>query len=355
MRRAPAGTSHPRRAGRLLAVLALPLLMTTGCVKSGISVKATEVHNLFYVILWLAVPVFVFVEGMLLVSLLRFRDRGDGVVPRQDAGSRATLGAFFAGPLAIVVVLLVFGETAVNRVDRADPNPTEQIVVTGFQWAWSAHYLNEDLRLTGRTLKEPLTMALPVGRTSRIELRATDVMHEFYVPELLYMKNAVPGHPNTFTVTPTRTGTYKGQCAQFCGLWHSKMALVLKVLSPADFAAWIQQGKDAAAEAAQCHPAQQALQAGKLALVADQISWNTTCLGAAGNQPIQVSIDNRDRNVAHNFAVYTAPDLKRRLFLSPDVDGPGSLTFTLPALPPGRYYFQCDIHGPAMGGTLVIG
>ena len=173
-------------------------------MKQGITDKAIEVNNLFYVILWLALPVFVFVEGMLLLSILRFRKRrGDDTLPPQTPGGRGALTAFFAGPLAIVIVLLLFGETAVSRVDRDDSHPAEQLVLTGFQWEWSARYVNEHVIVTGKTNKTPLTMELPVDVTTHVELRSTDVMHEFYVPDLLFMKNAIPGHPNTFTITPT--------------------------------------------------------------------------------------------------------------------------------------------------------
>ena len=78
---------------------------------------------------------------------------------------------------------------------------------------------------------KPLTMAVPLGRSVQVTLESTDVMHGFFVPDMLFMRNAVPGHPNTFSFTPTRRGTYPGQCTQFCGLWHSKMRLVLEVLT----------------------------------------------------------------------------------------------------------------------------
>lgn len=345
----------PSGLAKLLACLAVPLV-SSACVRGGISAKGVEVHRLFYLILWLALAVFVFVEGMLLVAVVRFRRRrGDGSEPRQDAGGRRTLAVFFGAPLAIILVLLALGESALARVDRNDPKPAERLIVTGFQWAWTARYVNEGITVTGKTLKQTLSMQLPVNRAARIELRATDVMHEFFVPDLLFMKNAVPGHPNVFTVTPTRTGTYHGQCAQFCGLWHSKMALELKVVPQADFASWVAKQKEAAANAGSCAPPAPGQPARPVSLVASQISWDKACVAVSPGGPFQVTIDNKDRGIAHNFAVYQNATLAHRLFLSRDVTGPGTLMFTVPALPPGKYYFQCDIHGPAMAGTLVVG
>jgi heme/copper-type cytochrome/quinol oxidase subunit 2 len=339
-----------RRAALLCALLAVPLL-ASGCVKQGISAKSVEVHRLFYIILWLALPVFVFVEGMLLVSIVRFRmRRGDGESPPQTPGNRRALTVFFAAPLAIILVLLVVGEVAVARVSRNAPHPGEQVVLTGFQWEWSAHYVNEGFTVTGKTLTQAMTMELPVNTPARFELRATDVIHEFYVPDLLFMKNAVPGHPNVFTITPTKVGTYHGQCAQFCGLWHAKMTLVLKVVPQAQFQSWVEQQKQAASKANTCTPS-----GSSVSLVASQISWDKTCLGVSAGKPFQITIDNKDNGIAHNFAIYDGPKLGHRFFLSQDVDGPATKTFTGPALHPGTYYFQCDIHGPAMAGTLIVG
>jgi cytochrome c oxidase subunit II len=339
-----------RRTAAVVASVAVPLL-TSGCVKEGISGKSTDVHRLFFVILWLALPVFLFVEGMLLVAVVRFRKRaGDESAPPQIPGNRRALTAFFAGPLAIVVLLLAFGEVAVARVDRSDPSPAERLVVTGFQWEWSARYLNEEFTVTGRTLKQPMTMELPVDASTEIELRSTDVIHEFYVPDLLFMKNAVPGHPNVFTIRPTKLGTYRGQCAQYCGLWHSKMTLILKVVPQADFSRWVTQQKTAASGAGSCSP-----RGSKISLVAKTISWDKTCLAVAVGLPFQITIDNQDKGIDHDFAIYDTPKLKHRLYLSSKVTGPGTKTFTGPALPAGKYYFQCDVHGPAMSGTFVVG
>jgi cytochrome c oxidase subunit 2 len=338
-----------RRAASLAACLAVALL-ASGCVRQGISPKAAGVHRLFYIILWLALPVFVFVEGMLLVSIVRFRKRhGDESPPPQTSGSRVALTAFFAGPLAVIIALLVFGESAVARVNRDDPHPTEQLVVTGFQWEWSAHYINEGVTVTGKTLKQAMTMELPVNAPARIDLRSSDVIHEFYVPDLLFMKNAVPGHPNVFTLTPTKVGTYHGQCAQFCGLWHSKMELVLKIVPQAEFQSWVAQQKQAASNTGSCTPT-----GSTATLVANQISWDKSCIAVVAGKPFQITINNQDKRIAHNFAVYDKATLAHQLYLSPDVTGPDTKTFAGPALSAGTYYFQCDIHGPAMAGTLIV-
>lgn len=346
-----------RRGAVRLALLVAVLLVTSGCgvLKPGLSAKAQDVHGLFYIILWLALPVFLFVEGMLIISVIRYRARkGDESEPAQVHGNNTAYAAFFAVPLAIIVGLLSVGEVTVSKVDHIAPHPAEHLVVTGSQWQWSARYVKEGVAVSGKTASDsspgkPLTMALPAGRTSQVTLESQDVIHGFYVPGMLYMKNAVPGHPNVFSVTPTKPGIYKGQCTQFCGLWHSKMTLVLQVLTPAKFQAWLQRQQQAQAKGGKC-----AATGSSITLTAQHITWDKGCIAAVAGKPIQVTINNKDAGIAHNFAIWVNSSLKKRLYQTPNISGPATKTFTVPALPAGKYYFQCDIHGPAMSGTLII-
>src|SRR5438046_458034 len=78
-----------------------------------------------------------------------------------------------------------------------------------------------------------------VDEPVHVHLVSNDVMHEFFVPAFFFMRNAIPGFPNDFTWTPTRLGTFNGQCAEFCGLGHARMTFVLKVVTEPDFLAWV--------------------------------------------------------------------------------------------------------------------
>jgi cytochrome c oxidase subunit II len=353
----PGDQGRALRLVRLALLLALPLV-TTGCglVQTGLDAKAQEVHRLWFIILWLALPVFLFVWGILAIVIIRYRRRrGDESEPVQNAGKNGALVTFFAVPLGIIVLLLSFGEVTVNRVDAIAPHPAERLVVTGSQWQWSARYAREGISVSGKTATEttngkPLVMAVPLGRSVQVTLESTDVMHGFFVPGMLFMRNAIPGHPNVFTFTPTRAGTYHGQCTQFCGLWHSKMTLVLEVLPQARFQAWVNQQKKAQSKAGSCTPA-----GSSITLTAQHIMWDKTCIAAVAGQPIKVTIINKDGGIAHNFAIWVDSSLKKRLFQTGNLDGPATKSYTVPALPAGKYYFQCDVHGPSMSGTLIIG
>jgi cytochrome c oxidase subunit 2 len=329
-----------------LAALAAGLL--AGCAKQGATVQGQQIHDLYVLIIILALPVFAGVEGALLWCVLRYRRRrGDGRPAAQGAGGPRTLGVFFAIPTVLVACLFLFGERTLAEVQRPEPNPAVELRVDSFQWQWTFYYLNEGFFVTGRTLTKEPVVELPVGAPVHVRLESRDVVHEFFVPDFLFMRNALPGRPNEFSFTPTRIGTFRGQCAEFCGLHHDQMRFVLKVVSQADYVAWVDQARKAA-QNVDCNPS------GPLKLVSKDNSWNTGCLAVAAGSPFSVSVSNLDPSIEHNFAVYPKAGAKQPLFQGPRFAGVAERTFELRPLPKGRYYFQCDVHGPAMSGALVV-
>jgi cytochrome c oxidase subunit 2 len=335
-----------RRRGAIAALPAVALLLA-GCAQQGVSTQGQDIHDLYVRIAILATPVFVGVEAFLLWCVFRYRKRDDRPAP-QDAGSGRTLAVFFAIPTVIIAVLFPFGEQTLSYVQHREKDPGVVINVDAFQWEWTFAYVNEGLVESGKTLVKPAVMEVPVNQTIHIHLQSRDVVHEFYVPALLFMRNAIPGYPNDFDFTPTKLGTYPGQCAEFCGLWHSKMTFVLKVVSPPDFAAWVQSEKAAALNVS-CPPGPPAVQ-----LVAENTSWNATCIAVPSNTPWSATVVNKDAGIDHTFAVFDSSKLKVKYFESPAVTGPSTATFQPAPLRPGRYYFECTVHGPSMSGTLIV-
>jgi len=336
-----------RRSRIGLVVLAGAAL--AGCAKQGATVQGQEIHDLYVLIILLALPVFIGVEGVLLWCIVRYRQRrtSDGQPVSQRAGGPRSLAVFFAIPTVIVTFFFLYGERTLADVQRPEPNPAVELRIDGFQWQWTVYYLNEGFFVTGKTLTKEPVFELPVGAPVHVRLEARDVVHEFYVPDFLFMRNALPGRPNEFSFTPTRIGTFRGQCAEFCGLHHDQMRFTLKVVSQADYAAWVDQTRKAA-QHVDCDPS------GPLRLVSKDNSWNTGCLAVATGSPFSVSVSNLDPGIEHNFAVYPKAGAKRPLFQGPRFAGVAEKTFELRPLPKGRYYFQCDVHGPAMSGALVV-
>jgi cytochrome c oxidase subunit II len=141
----------------------------------------------------------------------------------------------WTGLIAAGLVLLTTVSFLVDRsLAEVGPDPLK-IRVTANQWWWQVEY-------QGDAPSENLTTAnelhLPLGRPAVIELRANDVIHSFWVPNLSGKTDLIPGRVNYMAVTPKRLGAFRGQCAEFCGLEHARMAFDVFVDRPAEFEAW---------------------------------------------------------------------------------------------------------------------
>lgn len=335
--------SH-RNLLRLGIVWAAALL--SGCAQSGISPHSEEVHTLYLIIMALAAPVVIGVYAALLWCVFKYRKRDD-VAARQSVGGTRSLAVFFVIPSLIVAALFPFGELTLMHIEE-QTTPQVQINVEGFQWEWTFLYKTEGIFVSGKTLVRPAVMVLPVDEPVQITLTSRDVIHSFFIPALLFKRDAIPGRTSTFTFTPTVLGTFQSQCAEFCGLWHSKMTFVVKVVSAPDYQAWIDQQRKAASGIT-CDP-----NGTNLSLVAHDISWNSFCLAVPANTPFTLNIMNQDVGIEHNFSIYDSFFQKTQFYTSPKITGVTSETLNATGLPPGHYYFQCDVHGPAMSGAFIV-
>jgi cytochrome c oxidase subunit 2 len=330
---------------RRLSLVIVPVALSS-CAKQGISPQGQDVHRLYEIIAILAAPVFVAVEALLIWCIIRYRKRDDSPAPQTVGGARS-LGIFFVIPAVIVATLFPFGESTLMSIEQRE-TPQVQIKVEGFQWEWTFLYANEGIFVSGKTLVRPAVMVLPVDEPVQITLTSRDVIHSFFVPDLLFKRDAIPGRTSTFEFTPTELGTFPAQCAEYCGLYHSKMTFEVRVVTPPDYQAWIQQQRKAA-RSITCNP-----NGTTLDLTAHNISWNTLCLAVPANTPFTVQIHNEDSGIQHNFSIYDSFFQKKNYFRTPKLTGPAEQSFNASGLPPGTYYFQCDVHGPAMSGTFVV-
>ncbi len=121
------------------------------------------------------------------------------------------------------------------------------IRVGGLQWWWSVEYLGPDPAKGFVTANE---IHIPVGRNVHLMLQGDDVIHSFWVPSLAGKQDLIPGRVNEITVRADRPGTYRGQCAEFCGLQHAHMGIIVIADTPEDFAKWTDVQRASAADAA---------------------------------------------------------------------------------------------------------
>jgi cytochrome c oxidase subunit 2 len=115
--------------------------------------------------------------------------------------------------------------------------------VTGHDWWWEVHYPAQGIVSANE-------VHVPVGRPVRLVLTSRDVIHSFWVPQLTVKTDLIPGHTNTTWIQASMPGSFRGQCAEYCGLQHAKMAILVIADPPDAFARWLANERQPATAAA---------------------------------------------------------------------------------------------------------
>jgi len=190
------------------------------------------------------------VWGMILWAVIFHRKRGDKLPPQVRYNMPIEI-LYTVVPFVLIAVLVYYTAKDENTVDAIPAHPAVTVNVTGFQWSWSFNYPQYNVTTDGYMWNPQLTdsenqnemplLEIPVGESVNFNLTSPDVIHAFWVPEFLFKRDVIPGHPNHFSITATTTGTYTGHCSELCGLYHSRMLFTLKIVTPAQFKTWIAQ------------------------------------------------------------------------------------------------------------------
>ncbi len=171
-------------------------------------------------------------------ALIRFRRHGDAI-PKQVHGNTKLEVFYTVIPVLIVAVLFVFTVRVENKVDAVSRNPNLRVDVTAFQWGWKFYYPSYRVATITQGVDAYPTLELPVGETATFQLVSNDVVHGFYLPQFDFSRYALPGVTNYFDFTPQHTASFVGRCSQLCGLYHAEMLFYVHVVTPAQFASWI--------------------------------------------------------------------------------------------------------------------
>jgi len=183
-----------------------------------------------------------FVFVLILWAMFRYRKKSDKIPPQTQYHTAIEI-LYTVVPIIIVAFLFFFTVLAENKVTAISDGSHVTVNVTAFQWGWEFEYPQySGIKVIGIETQAP-EMVLPVGETVRVYLRSNDVIHGFYVPEFNYSQYAQPGRTNTFDMDILHTGTYRGQCTQFCGLYHSEMLFRVKAVTTTQFQSWTLQQK----------------------------------------------------------------------------------------------------------------
>ncbi|MBK8020789.1 MAG: cytochrome c oxidase subunit II [Chloroflexi bacterium] len=239
----------PQRSAKVFLSLVVFGLLLVGCqenptgppstLASALSPRgpgAEAISGLWWFMFIVAVIVYAITMGLLAIALLR---RRTGAV---DLRARTPRGAYsfivIAGIVVPLIILLVlFGFTLQTMVVIASPGEAGDsdsltIQVIGHQWWWEVRY-----PLLGfETANE---IHIPENVPVLIRLTSADVIHSFWVPELHGKIDLIPGRTNTIWIEADSVGQFRGVCAEFCGLQHAKMQMVVVSESAEDFDLWV--------------------------------------------------------------------------------------------------------------------
>jgi cytochrome c oxidase subunit 2 len=214
-------------------------------------VQAALIADLWWLTIAICAAVFVAVLVALFVALRR-APRGDedsppDLAPLQAAepGPRRAVAASVAVTVVLLLVLLGASAMTDRALQRMPLEGALQLEVIANQWWWDVRYDDPHPSRKFATANE---LVVPVGRPVIARLKATDVIHSFWVPNLHGKKDLIPGMETTIHFRADQPGIYRGQCAEFCGLQHAYMAFVVKAVSEPEFERWAEAQRAPAAE-----------------------------------------------------------------------------------------------------------
>jgi cytochrome c oxidase subunit II len=253
----------------------LPTTLAFFTPQSGGSPNANSIDSLYKITLYVALVIFVLVEGALGYALYRFRARKGAVAAQIRGNTRLEVG-WTVGAAVVLLALAVLtfaklssiqdpvnsgpeGSTLVSDRQarlyasaerRLPPNGKSlKITVVGRQFVWQYLYPGAS---EADGLGAPYSyeeMVVPTNTTVTLDIVSADVVHSWWVPQLGGKFQAVPGYHNYTWFKIEKPGIYRGQCALICGRGHARMIATVKAVPPAQFEAWLTYQKKLIAEA----------------------------------------------------------------------------------------------------------
>ena len=198
------------------------------------------IRSLNQQLLYMAIPITVLVEVILLYTVIQFRNNDE---PKPTKENRRLE---ISWTIATAIVLLVVGYASYGVMaspwvattpDTEVPENAIEVNVISGQWYWNYEYPEENVS-TGST------MVIPANRPIYLKITSEDVIHAVHVPELALKQDAIPGQTNTLLFKARNTGEYQLYCAEYCGVGHSGMLGTFKVVSEEEYEQWLEEQKE---------------------------------------------------------------------------------------------------------------
>ena len=315
--------------------------------------KGEEIRDAFMILTYMAVPVCAMVIAVLAYTLAVRRGRGPDDDGQPIQGRGAVPAAWFAVTSGLTLLVMIYpGLTSLGNVVDNPTNPELTVKVEGVQWTWLVSYPDQKVERVSQ-------MVLPVDRQVRFEMSSLDVLHSFWIPAFAMKLDAVPGKTTVVSLTPEQIGSYETddllrlQCAELCGLSHSKMMIPVSVVSQDDFEKWVAEKQVKTTPAPTAGPGGSPAPTVSLTLTARNLAFDKQSLEAPAGQAFGIEFENADTGTMHNFSIYTDDSATKSLYTG-QLFSSGTQTESVPALEAGTYFFRCDVHPTTMKGDLVV-
>jgi cytochrome c oxidase subunit 2 len=201
----------------------------------GITPQAREMYNLWIGSTIAALAVGVFVWALIFWCVIRYRKRGEQL-PVQTRYNLPIEVLYTIVPFLVVSVLFYYTAVTESFVNKESKKPDVTVNVVAFKWNWEFQYpedkdkQGEPVSTIGSSDYVPV-LVVPTGKSILFKENSKDVIHSFWVPDLLFKRDVIPGVTNSFQVTVDRAGAYVGRCAELCGTYHSQMNFELRAVS----------------------------------------------------------------------------------------------------------------------------
>jgi cytochrome c oxidase subunit II len=203
------------------------------------SEQAERTFTLLTMLFWSSAVFFVIVTSILIYSIWKWRVKDDDMGDGPPTHGNTTLEVVWT---AVPALVLVFAAVyAYIVLDRNEAVAADRVTVDVYaqQFMWTFGYPDAGIE-TG-------TLVVPVGKQVQLDMRARDVIHDFWVPEFGIKGDAVPGITHTIWITPKKVGTYPVVCAELCGVGHAVMRTKVNVVPQAQYDAWLAKAKSSVA------------------------------------------------------------------------------------------------------------